>query len=271
MKTPFAASLVLLAAALCLPARADDASVASAHSETISAILKRGTLLVGNEGKFPTLNFKDPVTGAHQGFMADLARALAKRLLGDESKVEFVEVNDDTRLPSVASGAIDVVIDTTPFSQEKAKLVDASDETFRSGSGFLVRKGSPIRTIDDIKAGTRVLWVSANPDVSIIKAKAPDAVYIEFSKSGDAFAALKAGKGDAFTQVVTHLFRAAYNDHDFTVVGRFTTKPYAILFKKGDTGMRDYLNEFIHSLRASGEYDRLYEKSFGPYGGDAVR
>jgi putative glutamine transport system substrate-binding protein len=35
--------------------------------------------------------------------------------------------------------------------------------------------------------------------------------------------------------------------------------------------MRVYVNEFLASLKASGEYDRLFQKWFAPYGGNAAR
>jgi putative glutamine transport system substrate-binding protein len=242
-----------------------------AESETLAHIRQRDRLIVGSEMVFPTLNFKDPVTGRNEGFMADLARALAKQLLGDENKVEFRKTDDATRLETVARGDVDLLIDTIPVSAEKLKLADFSDETFRSGSALLVKKGSAIKTIDDIKPGTRVAFVTANPDVKAIREKAPGATYLEFEKSGDAVAALKDGRADVFTQVVTHLFRAASQDTGFAVTGRFTSKPYAIALKKGDRGMQAAVNDFLKSFRASGDYDRLYAKWFAAYGGAAVR
>jgi aspartate/glutamate/glutamine transport system substrate-binding protein len=242
-----------------------------AESETLAAIRQRDRLLVGSEMVFPTLNFKNPTTGENEGFMADIARALAKQLLGDEHKVEFRHTEDDTRFEDVRRGEFDVLIDTTPSNTEKLKIVDFTDESFRSGSALLVKKGSPIKSIDDIKAGTRVAFVTANPDVKLIRAKAPDATYLEFDKSPEAFAALRDGRADVFTQVVTHLYRAASQDSNYTLVGRFTAKPYRIAYRKGDAEFGAYLNDFLKHLHASGEYDRLFNKWFAAYGGAIVR
>jgi putative glutamine transport system substrate-binding protein len=246
-------------------------SVARAESETLARIRQRDRLVVGTELAFPTLNFKDPATGRCEGFMADLAHALAQRLLGDGSKVEFHPVNDQTRFDDVNGGVVDLLIDTVPISEERAKIVGLSDETFRSGSALLVKQGSPIRSIDDLKPGTRVAYVTANPDVKVIRAKAPDATFLEFEKSGDAMAALKDGRADVFTQVVTHLYRAASQNPGYVLVGRFTSKPYGMVTKKGDDELRATLNDFLKALRASGEYDRLFQKWFAAYGGDNVR
>jgi len=76
---------------------------------------------------------------------------------------------------------------------------------------------------------------------------------------------------NCFTQVVTHPFRAASQDANYTSVGRFTTKPYHLFLKKGGIGVHTYLNKFLHTLRASGEYARLYPKWFAPDSGDGVR
>jgi putative glutamine transport system substrate-binding protein len=166
---------------------------------------------------------------------------------------------------------VDVLIDTIPTNEEKERLADLTTETFLSGSGLLAKKGGPIKGIADIKAGTRVAYVKANEDIGLLKARVPDAVYLEHESSGEALKSLKEGRADVFTQVVTHLFRAASQDADYTVVGRFTTKPYYIFLRKGDPELRASLNDFLKTLRASGEYDRLFNKWFAPYGGENVR
>ena len=243
----------------------------AAEASTLSAIRQRDRLIVGNKQAFPTFNIKDPATGRNEGFFADLARALAKHLLGDENKVAFHVTTDENRFPKLASGEVDVLIDTIPTSEEKERLADLTTETFLSGSGLLAKKGGPIKGIADIKAGTRVAYVKANEDIGLLKARVPDAVYLEHESSGEALKSLKEGRADVFTQVVTHLFRAASQDADYTVVGRFTTKPYYIFLRKGDPELRARLNDFLKTLRASGEYDRLFNKWFAPYGGENVR
>lgn len=278
MKTPCIA-IALLACALTGPAQAQTtaalppaaSAVLPQGSPTLENIRKRGKLLVGNKFGFPTFNFRNAATGKNEGYMADLARALAKRMLGDENKVEFRQTTDETRFEMLARNDIDLIIDVTPTSEEKLQHADLSDEIFRSGSGLLVKKGSPIKGVADLRKGTRVIYVTENKDVKDLMAKAPDATYIGFPDSKQAVAALKAGKGDVFTQVVTHLYRTASQDSNYVVVSRFTDKPYLIAFKKGDNVMRDYVNEALRSMKASGEYDRLFDKWFAPYGGLAAK
>lgn len=237
----------------------------------LSGIRQRGRLIVGNKQAFPTFNQLDPITGRNEGFLADLARAASRDLLGDENKVAFVVTTDEDRFVKLARGDVDVLIDTIPTSAEKEKVADHSAETFRSGSALLVRKGGPIHGLADLHAGTRIAYVKANEDIAVLKARVPDAVYLEHESSAEALKTLQAGRADAFTQVVTHLFRAASQNREYTVVGRFTDKPYYMFVRKGDTALLDRLNHGLQALRESGEYDRLYQKWFGAYGGSAVR
>ncbi|MDI1319914.1 MAG: transporter substrate-binding domain-containing protein, partial [bacterium] len=78
-------------------------------------------------------------------------------------------------------------------------------------------------------------------------------------------------EADVFTQVVTHLFRAASQNPGYVLTGRFTTKSYAMVVRKGDTELQTYLNDFLKKFRASGEYDRLYARWFAAYGGENIR
>jgi putative glutamine transport system substrate-binding protein len=55
------------------------------------------------------------------------------------------------------------------------------------------------------------------------------------------------------------------------VVGRFTSKSYAVVYRKGDSALGTYLNDWLRSIRNDGEYERLYLKWFAQYGGAALR
>ncbi len=269
--------LALVALGLAAPVAAETSAI-PAHAavelakapSTLDDIRNRGTLVVGNKFGFAGFNYRD-ASGRNDGYMAELARALAKRMLGDESKLEFRKTTDETRFEMLDRKEIDLIVDLTPKSEEKLRQADFSDEIFQSGSGLLVKKGSPIHGVADLGKGVRVAYVEENKDIRVLRKLAPDATYMPFDNSKDAFAALAAGKADAFTQVVTHLYRAAQQDPGYVLVSRFTDKPYYIAFRKGDSVLRDDLNAAVRSMKQSGELDALYTKWFAAYGGDNVK
>ena len=55
----------------------------------VEAIRHRGRLIVGVDQSTNLFSFRDPVSGELQGFDVDIAREIARDLVGDPDKVEF--------------------------------------------------------------------------------------------------------------------------------------------------------------------------------------
>ncbi|MBB6732400.1 glutamate ABC transporter substrate-binding protein [Cohnella zeiphila] len=237
---------------------------AAGGTPTLDAIKNRGKLVVGVKFDTRLFGLKDPATGKVEGFDIDIAKGLAKELLGDESKVELKEVTSKTRIPMINNGDIDLIIATMTITEDRKKEVDFSDVYFKAGQSLLVKKGSPIQSIDDIKKGTKVIGVKGSTSVLNIAEKAPDATVLEFDNYQDAFTALKAGQGDALTTDNAILYGMASQDPNYEVVGgTFTDEPYGIAVKKGNADLVAFVNDYLKKLHDSGEYDKLYEKWIG--------
>ncbi|SFD74355.1 putative glutamine transport system substrate-binding protein [Paenibacillus catalpae] len=236
-------------------------------SEAASAlgdIKSRGKLVVGVKYDTKLFGLKDPASGNVEGFDVDIAKALAKEILGDETKIELKEVTSKTRIPMLNNNEIDMIIATMTITEERKKEVDFSDVYFKAGQSLLVKKGSPIKSIEDIKKGTKVLAVKGSTSVDNIKAKVPDAAVLEFDNYQDAFSALKAGQGDTLTTDNAILYGMAVQDPNYEVVGEtFTDEPYGIALKKGATDLLNSVNEALKKLHDNGEYDKIYEKWIG--------
>ena len=95
-------------------------------SADIKAIKDRGVLKAGVKVDVPKFGFKDPKTGKIEGFEIDLAKALAKKILGDENKLDMQGVVAKTRGPLLDNGDLDVVIATFTITEERKKQVDFS-------------------------------------------------------------------------------------------------------------------------------------------------
>ena len=249
--------LMLLVAAVFL-------SGCSTDEKTLSAIKDRDKLVVGVKFDTKLFGLQNPATGEVEGFDIDIAKALAKKVLGDETKVEFKEVTSKTRIPLLQNGEIDLIIATMTITEERKEQVDFSDVYFEAGQSLLVKKGSPITSIDDLVAGTKVLAVKGSTSAQNIKEKAPEATVLELENYQDAFTALKAGQGDALTTDNAILLGMQQQDPSYELVGgTFTDEPYGIAIRKGDTEFVDTVNSLLKEMKESGEYDRLYKEWMG--------
>jgi putative glutamine transport system substrate-binding protein len=233
-------------------------------SKAIEAIKKRGKLVVGVKYDTNLFGLKDPGTGEVNGFDIDIAKAIAKSILGDETKVELKEVTSKTRIPMLNNGDIDAIVATMTITEDRKKEVDFTDVYFNAGQSLLVKKGSQIKTIADLTKGVKVIGVKGSTSVKNIAEKAPGVTVLQFENYQDAFTALKAGQGDALTTDNAILYGMTKQDPNYVMVGgNFTDEPYGIAVKKGETVFAKTINELLAAMKTSGEYDKIYEKWLG--------
>lgn len=232
--------------------------------DTVAAIKERGKLIAGVKYDTRLFGLKDPASGDVEGFDIDMAKALAKKILGDETKIELKEVTSKTRISLLQNGQIDIIIATMTINADRKKEVDFSDIYFNAGQSLLVPKGSSITGIDSLTSNTTVLAVKNSTSVTNIKQKAPEAKVLEFENYQEAFSALKSKKGDVLTTDNSILYGMMKDDPNFEMVGGiFTNEPYGMAILKGDQKMVDTVNEMLKEMKENGEYNALYEKWIG--------
>ncbi|MBB3110174.1 putative glutamine transport system substrate-binding protein [Paenibacillus phyllosphaerae] len=230
----------------------------------LADIKERGKLVVGVKFDTKLFGLKDPGTGNVEGFDVDIAKQIAKAILGDESKIELKEVTSKTRIPMLNNGEIDLIVATMTITEERRKEVDFSDVYFNAGQSLLVKKGSPITGLADVTKDTKVLGVKGATSIKNIEDKVPGLKVLQFENYQEAFTALRAGKGDALTTDNAILYGMTKQDESYAVVGgTFTDEPYGIAIKKGESALVTQVNETLKGLKDSGEYDALYEKWIG--------
>ncbi|WP_342564205.1 glutamate ABC transporter substrate-binding protein [Paenibacillus sp. FSL R7-0345] len=233
-------------------------------SAAIAKIKERGKLLVGVKYDTRLFGLKDPASGDVEGFDIDISKAIAKHLLGDENAIELKEVTSKTRIPMLNNGEIDMVVATMTITEERKKEVDFSDVYFQAGQSLLVKKGSPITGLESVTKDTKILGSKGATSIKNIKEKVPGVTVLEFDNYQDAFAALKAGQGDALTTDDAILYGMAAQDEGYEVVGEpFTDEPYGIAVQKGNTDVVQAINDTLAELKANGEYDAIYTKWIG--------
>ncbi|MGG4033107.1 transporter substrate-binding domain-containing protein [Paenibacillus cisolokensis] len=235
-----------------------------AGANALEAIKERGKVVVGVKFDTKLFGLKDPGTGEVEGFDVDIAKAIAKKLTGDEANVELKEVTSKTRIPMLNNGEIDMIIATMTITEERKKEVDFSDVYFNAGQSLLVKKGSPIRSIADVTKDTQVLGVKGATSIKNIEDRVEGLRVKQYENYQEAFTALRAGQGEVLTTDNAILYGMAQQDSNYEVVGDiFTDEPYGIAIKKGETELVQAVNDILSELKSNGEYDAIYEKWIG--------
>jgi ABC-type amino acid transport substrate-binding protein len=257
-------ALALLAAGIA-PALAQPKSTLDKISET-------GTLTVGTRTGSPPfayVNSKNEWVGFSIDLVEELIKPAIEKKVGKPVKVEKKESTPPTRIPLLSSNAVDLIAGTMTDTRARRDSVDFSITFFVTGAQFLVKKGSPIKSIKNID-GKRIAAQQGSTNARIIREKAPKAVLREFPDQPAAFQALVQGQVDAYTNdgiQLAGLKAKAPNPGQWDIVGDFFSyEPYGMAMRKGDADLRNVVNAGLMEGIESGKFFEIYEKWFGPKG-----
>ena len=173
------------------------ATAAPAFGETTLEKLNRtGALTIGTRTGSPPFAFVNK-QNEWVGFAIDLVEQAVKpaleRKIGKPLKVEKKESTPPTRIPLLSSNAVDLIAGTMTHTRTRAESVDFSITYFVTGAQFLVKKGSPLKSIQDI-AGKRIATQQGATNARILRERVPTAQLREFPDQPAAFQALVQGQ-----------------------------------------------------------------------------
>jgi len=217
------------------------------EAKTLEEIKKAGKIIIGGKGDYPPWGVIN-AQGKFEGWEIDLCNKLAEYLYGDPTKVEYVAVTGGNRVPFLNSGKIDIIWATMGYTEERAKVVDFSIPYFSSGVQLMVKKGSPIKSIYDVKRKT-VITIKGTTGAQGLEKLVPEANQIKFDKTSEALQALRDDRGVAFAQDDILLYKLVMDYPDYTVVGEvFNPTDWGVGFRKGENDVREYVNESLRRM-----------------------
>ena len=119
--------------------------------ETLAAVREADSVRCGTRDALPGFAVLDP-SGEHVGFDADFCRVVAAAVLGDATKVEFVDLETADRFTALQSGSIDVLIRNTTWTASRDGTEGATflHPNFYDGQGMMVAADSGYASIEDM-------------------------------------------------------------------------------------------------------------------------
>src|ERR671937_329296 len=243
-----------------------------AQQDTLEKIKSTGTLVIGTRTGSPPFAYINK-NNEWVGFSIDLVDQLVKpsveKAIGRSIKIEKKESTPPTHIPLLTSNAVDLIAGTMTDTPERRQSVDFSVTFFLTGAQFLVKKGSPIKSIDDI-GGKRIAAQQGSTNAKIIREKVPTAQLREFPDQPSAFQALVQGQVDAYTNDGIQLYglkAKSPKPDDWEVVGDFySEEPYGMAMRKGDAKFKAAVDAGLKQGFEGGKYFEIYDKWFGPKG-----
>jgi polar amino acid transport system substrate-binding protein len=132
-----------------------------AQADQLQMVKARGKLIVGIKNDYVPFGFLDSKAQL-LGFEIDLAKVVAKDLLGSENDIEFVPVVASNRIELLKAGRIDVIFATLAKTPERSKVIDFTDPYYMmAGVVLLAPKTTTINKWEDLK-GRKVCGMQGN-------------------------------------------------------------------------------------------------------------
>jgi ABC-type amino acid transport substrate-binding protein len=217
---------------------------------------------------------------SYTGLEPDVAREIARAIWGPNddpnTHIEWVSVDDSTRLSALTGNQADIVVAGLVINDANKKLIDLSDPYYKDGQRLLVKKTNDlIKEIVDLTSGDQTVtvvkgsaWEANVRRVTNDRAKVLPLDTLEFCAQ-----ALGSGAADALTQDEAALVGLALKDATVKIVGKqFTDDLIGVGIKQNVSadrqGFREFVNNALLKIVADRTWAKLYETYVAPVTGE---
>lgn len=263
---------ILLAASLsfafaaCAPAAKQEAVAEqppAAQSAEAPAAEAPQKITIGVDDTYPPMEYRDE-NNELVGFDIDFATALGEEM-GVE--IEFVSTAWDGIFTGLTTDKYDCIISSVSITPERLESYEFSKPYLSNGQVIVVKKGdTSVASSADL--GGKKVGVQLETTADIASKKQMEATPFELSQYDDiiqTFADLKTGRLDCI--VVDYSVAIEYcakNPEDYEITTtQLTNEPIAVCIKKGNSALKDKVNEAIGALQEKGTMLSISEKWLG--------
>lgn len=216
---------------------------------------EKQTLVMATNAEFPPYEFHegDKIVGID----AEIAQAIADKL-GMELKIE--DVAFDSIIPGVQAGKYDMGMAGMTVNEERLQSVNFSTSYAKGVQVVIVKEGSDIKTVDDIKGKKIGVQTSTTGDLYASDDFGEENV-TKYDNGAVAVQALLSGKVDCV--IIDNEPAKSYvaaNEGLSILETSYVEEDYAICFNKDDTDLQDKVNKALEELIADGTVKSIVDK-----------
>ncbi|MFC9552427.1 glutamate ABC transporter substrate-binding protein [Rhodococcus sp. NPDC056960] len=231
----------------------------------LGKIRARGAVVVAVDQNTNLFSFRDPTTGTLTGYAVDLAREVARDLLGDPGKVEFRPLGADDGAALLSDGDVDMIVRPTALTCDGTRGVEFSTVYLDTARRLVVRTGSGISGPEDL-ARRRVCTHHDPAAISALMRIAPKATILAVPDWDDCLMAIQQRQVDAVAGAAV-LAGLVAQDPNLQIVGPGSDSArYAIGVAPGNDDLVRSVNGTLERLRADGTWTALYDRWLSPLG-----
>jgi len=252
------------------PSYAVASDVAVTGSPTFDKIKAAGKVRIGVKADQPGIGLKDAASGQYAGFDIEIAKLMAAKLGLAPDAIEYTETVSANREPFLQQGTVDLVVASYTINDKRKAVVDFAGPYYIAGQDLLVAKDDTSITGVDALSGKKVCSVEGSTPATRIRDEHPEATLVTFDTYSKCVEQLTSGSVDAVTtdDAILRGYAAQQPDVLKVVGAPFSEEPYGIGLAKGDTALRNALNDAIEAAVSDGDWKKAYDFTLGGSGTD---
>ncbi|MER5865306.1 glutamate ABC transporter substrate-binding protein [Kitasatospora sp. NPDC002040] len=224
------------------------------------------TLVVGVDQNSYNWGFRNPQSGQLEGFDIELARAIAKTVLGDPNKVTFRTVTTAKRIEAIRNGTVDMVVRTMTINCDRRKDIAFSAPYFSTGQRLVVPRSDKSATVAEGLRGKRACAAQQSSSETELKKPgyATSSVTIVENQL-DCLVLQQLGKVDAtLTDSSLAAAQAAQDPTVRLVDENIIPAKLGIGLKQEDTDLTALVNQILLDYQANGGWQAAYNRWLAP-------
>jgi ABC-type amino acid transport substrate-binding protein len=262
-----------LALALLFAAGAVQAQALEGRLKSIAAAKSITVAYRADAKPFSFIGEKKEIDGFSIDICKRVVNAIAQQLKMPGLAIKWLPVTTATRFDAVAKGQADMECGASTVTLSRLKQVDFSSFIFVETTGLLVRTASGLRSFGDMAGKTIAVVAGTTNERAVqgqLKRRQIGAKVVPFKSREEAFAALEAGKADAFASDKLLLLGASTASKDpkalIMLSDDLSFEPYAITLPRGDDSFRLAVNSALAQIYRSGSIVEIFQRWFGAIG-----
>jgi len=244
-------------------------------ANTLERIRDRQTIVFAYRDGAAPFSFKDRdnrVRGYSVELCSRVAEAIQRQRKLADLKVEWIPVDADNRIETVAAGRADAECGTTTITLSRMERVDFSVPIFVDGAALAVRAQSPVQRLVDLK-GRRVAVIRGTTTeralVAALDIAEAKATVVPVTKPEEGAAAVREGRADAYAGdrlVLTQILLRSADTALAVLPDDFSFEPYGIVVRRDDPDFRLAVNRALVAIYKRGDIDAIFQHWLAPIG-----
>jgi polar amino acid transport system substrate-binding protein len=220
-------------------------------------VRSRGKWQIGVKCDTPPFGWQD-TSGRNRGYDIEVARQFAKWAFGSTSKVDFTCVTTASRIGTLTSGRVDIIISTLTWTAEREKTIDYSVPYYGAAGKLLVKNSVTAGRLTDWMRGKRVVSTSGSIYDTWIKNCFRETTFQVVGSPSAGVLSVKNRQADAMMYDDAFLVGVAANNRALKMTThRFLNVPWGIGIRKGEVSMKRWVDAAIKGMRVRNMFWKL--------------